>query len=466
MRRPTLTLAILGVVLVGLGLAAVATTWPWPARLPLHLILYVGAGLVWAGAVLALRRIAPAPRQLAVILALSVALRLPAWCAPPAHSDDVYRYLWDGRVQRAGLSPYAYAPDAPELAGLRDENWTHINNRHLPTVYPPGAELVFRLAATLPLPPLPAWKLLLAIADLGTLALLVVWLRRRGGDERRALVWGWSPLVAIELGQNAHMDGLGVALLVAALLAVDLGRRSLAGALLGLSAAVKLLGLPLLPSLRRGRAALAGVAVLGLVALPYLLHSDGRLQGSLGEYGRRWRGNDGAFALLQTAADTIVAHSRFREKYSLANSPRLARLLTGRDRDEIYADEVAGLLARAAALGLFALLLGLALRRRLSPLAATEVALGTFLLLTPTLHPWYVLWIVPLLAPLENGGRTPAWLVLAALAPLGYVPLSGWLSDGVWRDPVWTRAVLHGACWALVVKAWSAGEGPLKLRVS
>ena len=465
MRRPTLTLLALGVLVVGLVAATVATSRPWPARLPLHLLLYMGASLVWLGAVLGLPRLPSAPRQLAIVVALSVALRLPAWCAPPAHSDDVYRYLWDGRVQRAGLSPYAYAPNAPELERLRDDDWSHINNRYLPTIYPPGAELLFRLAAALPLPSLTAWKLLLAIADLSTLALLVVWLGRRAADVRLALVWGWSPLVAVELGQNAHMDGLGIALLVAALLAVDLGRRSLAGALLGLSAAVKLLGLPLVPSLRSWRAGLAALAVLLLVAVPYVLR-DGPIHGSLGEYGRRWRGNDGAFALLQAGADSLVAHSRFREKQRLTNWPRLARLVTGRDRDEIYADEVAGLLARAVAFGLFALLVGLALWRRLPPLLVAEVALGAFLLLTPTLHPWYVLWILPLCAPLAKGGRTPAWLVLAALAPLGYVPLSGWLSDGVWRDPLWTRTILHGACWALVVKAWSAGEGPLKLRVS
>src|SRR5262249_12123022 len=68
---------------------------------------------------------------------------------------------------------------------------------------------------------------------------------------------------------------------------------------------------------------------------------------------------------------------------------------------------------------------------------------GAFLLLTPTLHPWYVLWMVPLIAL----GAEPAWLILAALVPLGYLPLSDWLERGGWHDPVVPRGVEHGAVW-------------------
>ena len=42
--------------------------------------------------------------------------------APLVLSSDLYRYIWDGRVQRAGINPYLYPPSAPELAVLRDEH--------------------------------------------------------------------------------------------------------------------------------------------------------------------------------------------------------------------------------------------------------------------------------------------------------------------------------------------------------
>jgi hypothetical protein len=445
---PTVVLSALGVAVLALTWATVRTSRGWPDGLHAHLGLYVAAGAAWAIAALLVPRLAEGRGQLAIVVGVALLLRLPAWLAPPAHSDDVYRFLWEGRVQRAGQDPYLHAPDAPELAPLRDEAWTHVNNRQLTTVYPPGAELLFRLGASLPGAPLAAWKAIVAAFDLGLLALLIVWLRRRGADVRRALVWGWSPLVAIELAQNAHLDGIGAALLAGALFAWELDRRAgelAAGALLALSAAVKLFAIVLLPSLRRARVLIAFVVALAVVSAPYLRNGT-HLRGSLGEYGRRWRGNDGAFALLHAAAGAAVEHTRFRARQNLSDSPRLARLVTGRERDQVYPDEVANLAARLAAGALFLLVLALALARRLPPARVAAVALGAFLLLSPTLHPWYVVWMVPLAAT----GASPAWLVLAALVPLGYWPLAGYLEGGGWHDPVWTRALEHGATLALL----------------
>ncbi|HEY7956544.1 MAG TPA: glycosyltransferase 87 family protein [Polyangia bacterium] len=459
MRRAGVVLAALGIAVLALTWATVATSRSWPATFERHLLLYVCAGAAWAIALLLLPRLPRGRGQLGWVLVISVGLRLIAWRAPPAHSDDVYRYLWDGRVQRAGINPYRYPPAAPELASLRDANWARINNRDLPTVYPPAAELLFRVAAYLPLAPLVAWRLVVAGFDLGLVVLLMVWLGRRGGDPRRALAWGWSPLAAIELGQNAHADAAGIALLVAALVACELERRRglLAGALLALSSLVKPLGAVLIVALRSRRAAIAFVLVALLCAAPYL--GAGRaLSGSAGEYGRRWRANDGAFALFYDASAALVGHTRFRARFAPA-SPRLARLITGRDRDQVYPDEAANFLARAAAFALFLLAVGLAIARRMTPLAVCEVTLGAFLLLTPALHPWYVLWILPLLAPGAIAG--PAWLVLATLAPLGYLPLAAFRAGHPWHDPIWTRALEHGLSWLLIVLCLTRRRRPV-----
>ena len=448
----TVLLASLGAAVLALTWATVgsAHAWPDPAALHHHLGWFLAAGGAWALALVIVARLPAARGQLALVIGVSVLLRIPAWAAAPAHSDDVYRFLWDGQVQRAGGDPYAHAPDARELAGLRNEAWTHINNRQLPTIYPPAAELLFRVAAALPLPPLAAWKLIVALFDLGLLALLVAWLAWRKRDLRLALAWGWSPLVAIELAQNAHLDGIGVALLIGALVAWERDRRLLSGALLGLSTAVKLLAVSLLPSLRNRRTAFALVAALLLVAAPYL-GAGARISGSLGEYGRRWRANEGAFALVHRAASAAVTHTRFASRQVLTDSPRLARLITGRDRDQVYPDEIANFAARLSVGVLFLLVLALALYRRLSPVRMAGVALGAFLLLSPTLHPWYVVWMIPLLAV----GASRAWVALAVLVPLGYWPLGGYLATGVWEDPLWTRLVEHGLVWAwLVIEAF------------
>ena len=56
-----------------------------------------------------------------VVLLVAAALRLPLIVSPPFLSTDVYRYVWDGRVQAAGINPYRYLPADPALASLRDQ---------------------------------------------------------------------------------------------------------------------------------------------------------------------------------------------------------------------------------------------------------------------------------------------------------------------------------------------------------
>jgi hypothetical protein len=209
---------------------------------------------------------------------------------------------------------------------------------------------------------------------------------------------------------------------------------------LGAAAAVKLLPLLLLPSLRNARALLAAALLAMALAAPYA-GAGWRLGGSLGEYGRRWRGNDGAFALVHAAAEHAVARSRFAERQKLP--PAWARALSGRDRDEVYPDEVANLLARLLAAALLIAALAWAWARGAPPERFAEVLFGGFVLLTPVLHPWYVLWLLPLIAV----AAAPAWTLLALLTPLAYLPLASWLDGGAWHDATWTRVAIHGTTW-------------------
>jgi hypothetical protein len=256
----------------------------------------------------------------------------------------------------------------------------------------------------------------------------------------------------VELGLDAHVDAIAILLMMAALVTP---RKGWAGALLGASAAIKLLGVGLVPGLRSRKAAAAFAAVLVVVALPFL-SAGGRMAGSLGEYGRRWRGNDGAFALLYAGAEKIVAHSDYRGRVEKQDS-RWFRFITGRERDTIFPDEVANFAARAAAALLLCVAAAVAFWKKLPPLRFAEVILGGFVLLTPTLHPWYVLWVVPLVA----AGGSPAWLVLAALAPLGYEPLGRFLAGEPWRDPVWTRLIEHGLTWGVLLLGLIPAKRPL-----
>ncbi|HEY7812987.1 MAG TPA: hypothetical protein VIC62_07090, partial [Nakamurella sp.] len=133
-----------------------------PARVrPLPLI--IGAWLAFLAAAWLLRKV---PRRTAVALILlgGIALQAAAVSAPPQYSTDSYRYIWDGRVQAAGIDPYQYVPAATQLTGLRNDflfypgaqycfgshpaaeltaGCTRINRPTVPTIYPPVAEAYF-----------------------------------------------------------------------------------------------------------------------------------------------------------------------------------------------------------------------------------------------------------------------------------------------------------------------------------
>ncbi len=85
--------------------------------------------------------------QNVLIIGAGLVFRGTAFFAPPTLSDDIYRYLWDGRVQMAGINPYNYPPNDANLAHLKTEDWEGINHKHIRTIYPPLAQTIFAVGA-------------------------------------------------------------------------------------------------------------------------------------------------------------------------------------------------------------------------------------------------------------------------------------------------------------------------------
>ena len=212
-----------------------------------------------------------------VVMGVTALLLAPGIYFAPKTSDDVWRYVWDGRVQLAGLDPYRFVPLDPALSFLRDpllfpsDGVTLINRPQVPTIYPPAAQLLFAIvAAATP------WeagalgiKVTMAAAVVVTAGLLA---RFRSDRPGVALIYGSSPLIMLEAANGGHLDAV-VALLICVV--VMLGVREhwwQAGLILGLAAAIKLVPLLLLPAfLLRGRWR-ASVTALGVLAASYVPH--------------------------------------------------------------------------------------------------------------------------------------------------------------------------------------------------
>jgi hypothetical protein len=270
MMRRRLLVPALGAALLALELVALGFQRDGAFTLVLAAILAQGAVYLVAAHAVAVRgagRIGP-------ILLVAALLRVPLLLAPPYLSDDVYRYVWDGTVQAAGVNPYRFAPAAPELAPLRDDRiYPHINRRDSAvTIYPPAAQAFF--LATTRLSRSVAWMKASMVAwEALAVGLLLALLRRAGRPASWVLLYAWHPLPLWEFAGNGHLDAAAIACVLGALLARERGRSGLAGVVLGVATLFKLYPLALLPALwrpgdRRLPIALGATVVTGY--LPYL----------------------------------------------------------------------------------------------------------------------------------------------------------------------------------------------------
>lgn len=368
------------------------------------------AFLGWAGAAYLVLRRGASPGRPHLILGAALVFRLTLWWSPATLSDDVFRYIWDGRVQLAGINPYLYAPSAPQVAHLRDALYSSVNHAAIPTIYPPLAQLFFRAICVFSATPA-AFKLALLLCDWGLCLLLAHILVRRGQDPRRVVLYAWNPLPLVEVAGSGHIDALGVLILFAALYALHSQRWAAAICALAGAFLVKLVPLVLLPTFwRRPRAAwfnfrkrsaLLLFPTLGLLAFWPFASAGEKLATGLLTYVQHWHFNAAAYSLFRFALQPWDSHA--------------------------YAH------ARWLCTGLFALVaLGVQIRYR-DPYRAAFATLGAYVLLSPTVHPWYLLWVLPFLAFFPS----PAWMLLSGLIFLAYEVQIGYGSSGVWREKPW-----------------------------
>jgi hypothetical protein len=320
---------VAGIVLSLLVLAGLILLLARPGLDPARVEPIVLVALAWLafGCAAWLLRKVTVRLAAALILAGGIAVQVIALTGPPQNSSDLYRYIWDGRVQAAGIDPYLYAPADAGVARLRNDflwsgtggphhyvdcvknvestrdpagslvaGCTKMNRPPVPTVYPPVAEAYFfavQTAAPADNSTTPVQAAAAAFAVAVTLILLFG-LRKLGKDPRLAALWAWCPTVALEAGQNGHVDVVAVALTAVALLvlarAKTQGRTLLGGVLIGLAIATKVTPVLVVPAvLRRGWLLISAsaVAAISLVYAPHVMAVGSKIIGFFPGYLRQ-----------------------------------------------------------------------------------------------------------------------------------------------------------------------------------
>ena len=401
-----------------LGYAALA----WLARqsgepeLPAFFLFAVWTGLPVFGLFFILcRRGEPLP--IGRLLLWAVAFRLCGLIGGPFYEDDFYRFLWDGYQFAVAGSPYGVAPEAffidPAVPEAFQRILDKINNPELPTIYAPVTQLVFLLAFLLAPGSILGLQVLLVLIDLAVVALLI-----RLAPPRNVMLYAWCPLVVKEIAFTAHPDGIGVCLLLAALVLARNRLWPAAALCLGAAVGAKVFALVLAPFVLLGAKfrhwALFG-ATLMLLYAPFLVLGDTHIP-SLLLFAQQWEFNSFLFGPV-----------------SMVLPPLEAKALLG-------------LIFAALWIGCY-----FQYYRGDRPYPPRgDWLYGLLLATSAVINPWYLLWVLPFAAVFPS-----AWAWTASLAVLLSYITGLNLGDydlQSYQQPVWVRPVEFGLI--LMALAW------------
>jgi len=424
--------------IVGLGSLSAAIYWinfkiydlfpvfSGPSGIQLYIVMFLFLSILYLTGVFLVIKLMPKEetswRLTAIIIFLAIIFRFCLIPSEPAVlSKDMYRYIWDGRVQQNGINPYLYPPQADELKNLRDNQiFPNINRKDYPTLYPAGAQVFFRIFYVLAGDSITAYKGIMVFFDILTLLVLTALLRAYGFKASRIIVYAWNPLVIFEIAYSGHLEGLTVFLMATALYLLLIHKKMPAIIMLALSAAVKLYPALLLAAfLNRGdriKGIITFSATIMLLYLPFL-GAGGKISGFLPVY-------------LKNPY----------ESFNLGLKYLLMHLIPGLD---YYLLSLVFIIALVI-IGLVVLLKG---KEDIEVIWYAYILMGSLMILMPaSLHPWYVILIIPFLAIYPN----PAWLIFTCTVTLSYLKYTS--PQGIM--PTWILLTEYLPLFALLAARW------------
>jgi hypothetical protein len=337
-------------------------------------------------------------KNVPLILIFALLSRLVFLFAPPALSGDVYRYLWEGKVCLAGQNPFDTPPSSPKLKYLRDKNWEKVEHKNIPTIYPPLSQFVFLISAYISSytgNQLAVLKALFFLFELGIICILYLMYINRSGI-KFVLLYAFHPLSVLEISLNAHVDVVMIFFLVMAIYFKKNKFSELGIMCIILGALSKIIVLMLLPFfVEKNKTSMiflfSGVLLFSVSFLPF--YSEAMLTG-LSTFTKIWAFNSPVYKLASYFTDADAARIILLGLFSLGY---FYILLFYKEEDYIKK---------------FIILLCL------------------FFILSPVLHPWYLLTLLVLLSFRFN---FPVYVLTLSIFA-SYEIYSRWISAGIWQE--------------------------------
>jgi len=359
-----------------------------------------------------------------------VFFRLVLIPSEPFLSDDIYRYLWDGNIFAAGINPYKYVPLDINLEEFRDQIiYPFINFPEIATSYPPVSQLMFLITSLFGGSVL-GWKILLLIVEIFLFFILFNLINHFRLNKFRLLIYFYNPLLIIETYSSGHMEIVGVLFFWIAVYLFYRSNKWKSIIFFALSIMTKFFPLissiPFLLNKFIRKIALL-ILLCTVIVIPFMLDGTLPLPG-LFSYINRWEFNGGIFQL----SVSILNFLDVKEYQWLAAS--FSGYLETFYINYAFYYKVCAMLIFAVVL--FDQLKKLGATSEFSSINYIQrsfVITAVFLLLTPTLHPWYLIWVIPFLIFIPN----LSWLLFTFLIQASYFVLKDYAIVSRWQESVW-----------------------------
>ena len=360
------------------------------ARMPFgrFFLLYTITFTLYVLAIIQVSNLSANRRNIFIVLAGAFVFRLILIPSVPVHEDDIYRYIWDGKVFIAGINPYKYPParasikpssvdkqnDFKRLKSLRDEDpksYRRISYKDVPTIYPPLTQMTFAVSTFLVRGSIWFMKLLFVLFDMALVILIYKVLKILKQNPLYVIVYAWNPLVIKEFANSGHYDALAICCVMAAVYLFLKEKYMFSSACLGfgvLSKFYPLIFIPFFLLKKQYKSFFTCLAVIAAGYLPFFVWGQIDYLGvfsGLTTYTQKWANNGFIFELIFSLFSIFVS-----DPYILSKT-------------------ICG--------GIFACIWIFIFFKKQDITEKTFWAVTALFLVSPVGDPWYFCWVIPFL---------------------------------------------------------------------
>ncbi len=336
-------------------------------------------------------------KQVMLILTLAIVARGLMLGMPP--SDDINRYLWEGKIVLAGESPYKAPAIDERYKAYHDEYWKKMNHKDWLTAYPPLTELIFAAIAAVSYTPI-AYKLVFILFDLLTLGMILQYAYTKPNIPiGNAVLFALNPIVLFGIAGEAHFDSIFLCFTFASILLMNTKKQSAwAWFFLGLSLQVKIVSILLVPLFLLKGEWKKSWAILPALIIPSLFFAssiEGMFDGLL-HFGGKTSFNGPIYTFIE---------------FLLKDKALTSLICTG-------ALAISGAFIYLKSKSLF---------------KGAYLLFGALILFSPIVHYWYIYWAIPFAAIYGS----LAWATLSLCSCLYFLACITFDNTGIWSIPAW-----------------------------